>query len=132
MKEEPVIYVREIKKGDEYNQVVASWLDKDDHHRATGRTIDELFSPGTQAALVYDEIGPLMAARFHRALRIAMQFDSEHPYRTAKVAKEVVKWFKELAKAGNFNEIIIRAGGPAIPFAKKLGFDDFDGQFLTL
>lgn len=132
MREEPTIYVREIKQGDQYNDAVRQWLEKDAYHQATGLQFEQLFVPGTEAALIYDENGPLMAARFHRALRIGMQFDSEHPYRTAKVAKAVVKWFKELATTGNFKEIIIRPGGPAISFAKKLGFQHFDGQFLNL
>ncbi len=130
MREKPVIYVREIKKNDKESDLVRGWLDKDTDHQALGVQFDELFRPGTDAALIYDENGPLMAARFHRALRIGMQFDPEHSYRTAKIAKEVVKWFRELAEAGNYQEIIIRPGGKARMFAEKLGFDAFDGQIL--
>src|SRR5260370_2876666 len=130
MREKPVIYVREIKKNDKESDLVRGWLDKDTDHQALGVQFDELFRPGTDAALIYDENGPLMAARFHRALRIGMQFDPEHSYRTAKIAKEVVKWFREVAEAGNYQEIIIRPGGNARMFAEKLGFDAFDGQIL--
>lgn len=130
MNEKPVICIREIKQGDEYNDVVAGWLQKDAFHQAIGIQTDELFAPETDAALIYDENGPLMAARFHRALRIGMQFDPDHAYRTARVAKEVVEWFKELARQGNYKEIIVRPGGKANQFTEKLGFRPFDGKIL--
>lgn len=125
-----MIYIREIKKNDKESELLRQWLEKDAEHQALGIQFDEIFEPGTETALIYDENGPLMAARFHRALRIGMQFDPEHSYRTAKVAKEVVKWFRELAQAGNYQEIIIRPGGKAQIFAERLGFDVFDGQIL--
>lgn len=132
MREKPVIYVREVKKDDQHSDLIRGWLEKDPSHQALGIRFDDIFQPNTDMALIYDENGPLMAARFHRALRIGMQFDPEHAYRTAKVGKEVVEWFKELAQAGNYREIIIRPGGKARAFAERLGFDAFDGQILNL
>lgn len=73
-----------------------------------------------------------MVCRAHDALRIAFQFDSAHPYRTAKCAKEVVSWFTEMAKDRGALEIIARPGGPARKFTEKLGFKEFIGKFLRI
>ena len=129
-----MIYIRQFKKTDSdietIKQRIADALAKDDLHRAMGLTVDRIFDENTESVEISDENGPLMAVRFHRALRIAIQFYPNRRFRIAKVAKEVVEWFKSLAKSGLYKEIIIRPGGKARNFANKLGFEPFIGKVV--
>lgn len=125
-----MIYVQKLEKDSKETEFVRRWWEKDEFHQKSGVKFDELFADGTEAALVHDEQGPLIALRVHRSLRVAMQFRPESRIRIAKIGTEVVTWLKKLAKEGNMKEIIIRPGGKAENFSKKLGFLDFVGKIL--
>lgn len=125
-----MIYVKKITKTDPEAATVAEWLAKDAAHQALGIKPEDIFEDGTETALISDENGPIIAIRFHRALRVAMQFKPESRLRIARVGVEVVDWIKQVAKAGGEKEVIIRPGGKAVKFAKKRGFLDFVGKYL--
>lgn len=110
--------------------MIAEWLAKDELHQQNGWTIDDVFEDGTDTVLVYDGEGPLIAIRLHKALRVAMQFRPESRLRIARIGAEVTKWLQNTAKKAKCNEVIIRPGGKAVKFAKRLGFRDFIGKFL--
>jgi hypothetical protein len=107
-------------------------LAQDALHQAIGLKVEDIFADETEAVEISDEHGPIMAVRFHRALRVAIQFYPNRRFRIAKVAREVVEWFKKLASDGRFKEIIIRPGGKARKFAKKLGFTPFTGRMIGI
>lgn len=125
-----MIYVKKISKTDPEAATVAEWLSQDEYHQSIGLKPEQIWEDGTETALVSDENGPIIAIRFHRALRVAMQFKPESRLRIARVGAEVVDWVKKVAQAGGEKEVIIRAGGKAVNFSKKLGFKDFVGQYL--
>jgi len=127
-----VIYVKKLQKTDPEADLVAEWLKNDAFHQQIGITMDEVFDPNSEVALIFDENGPVMAVRFQQALRVAIQFNPDTPYRSAKIAREVVQWFKDLAKKSGKTEVVIRAGGKAEKFAEKLGFKEFLGQFIEV
>lgn len=105
-------------------------LEKDEVHKSLGITFAKVTEDGTESYLISDETGPLMTVRLHTAVRVAIQFDPEKPYRSAKAAKEVVEWFSNIARERGAKEVIIRPGGGAAKFADKLGFEDFSGKFI--
>src|SRR5579885_2207377 len=113
-----MIYVKKYEREKDAD-LVSSWLANDPVHTELGITPADLDEG--EVAIIHDENGPVMAVRFQKALRVAIQFNPKTPYRSAKVAKEVVQWFKDLAKNGKFSEVIIRPGGKAKSFAEKLG-----------
>jgi hypothetical protein len=107
-----------------------AWCAKDPVHSANGITWADVTEKDTEAAVVYDEQGPISIVRFHKALRVAMQFNPDASYRVAKTADETVDWFGVLARSMGMKEVIIRPGGKAVRFAEKLGFKDFIGKFI--
>jgi hypothetical protein len=107
-------------------------LNRDDIHKSLGISSKDLTEEGTESYLISDEHGPLMTVRLHSALRVAIQFDRDATYRSAKVAKEVVSWFSDIAKKRGAKEVIIRPGGGAVPFSERLGFRDFIGKFIQI
>ena len=125
-----MIYIKPITKDDENAKLTEEWIGQDDFHKKAGITIDDVFKKGTEAVMVYDEHGPVIAVRFHKALRVAMQFKPESRIRVAKIGHEVTKWLEELAGAVNCNEVIIRPGGKAEKFSEKLGFKNFAGKVI--
>lgn len=114
------IQIRPLTRADK--PLVQAWLDADEVHRTLGLSVDQLFEPGSRSVLISDERGPLLAVRLQLALRVAMQFDDSHHFRTAKAAPEVVCWLKQMAETIGATEVIIRPGGKARCFAAKLGF----------
>lgn len=125
-----MILITSVTKNDEDAAKIREWLAKDAVHQANGITEDDIFAEDTETIMIHDGSGPLMAVRLHRALRVAIQFAPNSRIRTAKVGSEVVEWFKSLAQAGKFKEIIVRPGGKADKFAEKLGFKSFIGRFI--
>ena len=125
-----MIYVKKLTRNDPDVAQVEQWLKEDEFHQQQGLKIDDLFAPNTEAALIYDEQGPIQAVRFHKALRAASQFNPRAKLRNARVGHEVAEWFKKLAKESGCNEVIIRPGGKAVRFTEKLGFLPFIGKFL--
>ena len=125
-----MIAVKPITKNDPEAQLVAEWLSKDALHVANGLTLNDAFADGTETVMVYDGEGPLIAVRFHKALRVAMQFRPESRIRIAKASGEILDWLKSLTKQVHCKELIIRPGGKADNFAKRLGFREFIGRFL--
>lgn len=124
-----MIFVKKLTIED--RPLVSKWFDADPVHSKSNLSVDDIFEDGTEAALISDEDGvPVLAIRLHKALRIGIQFNPETPYKTAKVAKEVVEWFKVLAKEAGCKEVIIRPGGKAVRFSEKLGFLPFIGKYL--
>ena len=111
-----------------FNQCLA----KDELHQQLGITYKDVTEDGTESFLISDESGPLMTVRLHNALRVAIQFDPDEKYRSAKAAKEVIAWFSDIAKKRGAKEVIIRAGGNSVQFANKLGFQDFNGQYIKI
>lgn len=112
-------------------QLTSKWLEKDEFHTAAGITLDDLFKSGTKAIMACDDKeNPLIAIRAHLALRIAMQFNPDSPYRTAKVAKQVVEDLQKTAQDYGALEVIILPGGKAWNFAEKLGFRPFNGLYI--
>jgi hypothetical protein len=127
-----MIYLKPFKKGDPEAKLAEEWLTQDTVHQDLGIKTDDFYEKGTELVMVCDEQGPIMAVRFHKALRVAMQFRPNSRIRVAKVGKEVVQWLKELAQRVNCNEVIIRPGGKAKKFSEKLGFREFFGKFIPL
>jgi len=127
-----VIYVKKIEKTDPESDLVVKWLKNDAFHQQVGITEDQIWEPNSEVALIHDENGPVMAVRFQKALRVAIQFNPETAYRSAKVAKEVVNWFKTLAQKQKCTEIVIRPGGKAENFSEKLGFEPFNGKVMRI
>ena len=109
------------------------WLEKDELHKQLGITWDNLGEWGTTSYVVLDDDGePLIFVRIHTAMRVAMQFNPDRPYKTAKIAKEVVEWLQNLADDKGAREVIIRPGGKAEAFAEKLGFRTFTAKFIEV
>jgi hypothetical protein len=125
-----VIYVRKVNKTDPEAALVVEWLEKDEYHQSIGITPEQIWDG--EVALIYDEDGPIMAVRFQRALRAAVQFNPNAHLRSARAGADVARWFQELAAKQGANEVIVRAGGRAVNFVKRLGFLDFVGQFLRV
>jgi hypothetical protein len=126
-----VIYVKKLTRTDPDVAEVEKWLAEDEFHQVQGITIDDLFAPNTEAAIIYDERGPIQAVRFSRALRAASQFNPNARLRNARAGAEVAKWFQTLAKDSSCTEVIIRPGGKAVRFTEKLGFLPFIGKYLS-
>jgi hypothetical protein len=125
-----MIYVRKVNKTDPEARIAEEWLANDPEHQKLGITPEQIWDG--EVALIYDEDGPIMAVRFQRALRAAIQFNPATRLRNAGAGKEVTEWFKLLARQGNCSEVIVRAGGRARQFAERLGFREFIGQFLKV
>jgi hypothetical protein len=125
-----MIYVRKVNKEDPEAKIVEEWLANDSEHQKLGITPDQIWDG--EVALIYDEDGPIMAVRFQKSLRVAIQFNPRTKLRNARAGKEVTEWFKSLARQGNCSEVIVRAGGRAKKFAARLGFMDFIGQYLKV
>jgi len=125
-----MIYVKKIQKTDPEARMVSEWLAQDSAHQMLGIKPEDIFEDGTETALVSDDNGPVIAIRFHRTLRVAMQFKPESRLRVARIGAEVVDWIKQVAKAGGEKEVIIRPGGKAVKFSKRLGFKQFIGRFV--
>src|SRR6266550_4130213 len=119
-----MIYVKKITKDSPEAALAIEWLLNDSFHRDLGITSEDLFQG--EVALVYDEDGPIMAVRFQKALRAAVQFNPETRLRNAKAGAEVAKWFQKLAADSGCTEVIVRPGGKAVRFVERLGFKDFD------
>jgi hypothetical protein len=126
-----MIYVKKLTRNDPDTAEVEKWLAEDEFHQSQGITIEDLFTDKSEAAIIYDEQGPIQAVRFHLALRAASQFNPRARLRNARVGKEVAKWFQKLARERGCNEVVIRPGGKAIRFTEKLGFLPFIGKYLS-
>jgi hypothetical protein len=126
-----MIYVKKLTRNDPDTAEVEKWLAEDEFHQSQGIKIDDLFADGTEAAIIYDEQGPIQAVRFHRALRAASQFNPSARLRNARAGAEVARWFQTLAHESGCIEVIIRPGGKAIRFTEKLGFLPFIGKYLS-
>lgn len=107
-------------------------LSKDELHKSLGISFSDLEKDNTDSFLISDESGPLMTVRLHNALRVAVQFNPDVTYRSAKAAREVFDWFQGIARERKCNEVIIRPGGGAVQFADKLGFLAFEGKYIEV
>lgn len=125
-----MIFSRPLIEGD--RDFVTSWLSQDSLHQQLGLKFEDLLVPASESYIVSDSQGPLIAVRSQKALRIAMQFDPAHPYRTAAVAEEVVDWMRDKARKEGCAEIIIRPGGKAVKFAERLKFLEFVGKYIEV
>ena len=125
-----MIYVRKVNKTDAEAKMIEDWLANDPEHQKLEIKPEDIWDG--EVALIYDEDGPIMAARFQRALRVAVQFNPRTKLRNARAGYEVAEWFRKLANEGHCSEVVVRAGGKATNFVKKLGFKDFIGQFLPV
>lgn len=123
-----MIYVKKITKDSPEASLAIEWLLADEYHQSIGLKPEQIWDG--EVALVYDEDGPIMAVRFQRALRAAVQFNPATRLRNARAGREVAAWFQELAAKQGCREVIVRAGGKAVQFVNKLGFEDFVGQFM--
>lgn len=123
-----MIRVQKVTKTDPEAALVVEWLLKDEYHKSLGLKPEQIWDG--EVALVHDEEGPIMAVRFQKALRAAVQFNPETRLRNARAGIEVAAWFQELAGKQGCKEVIVRAGGKAVNFVKRLGFMDFIGQYL--
>jgi len=125
-----MIYVRKVNKTDPEATLAIEWLKNDEYHQSIGLTPDQIWDG--EVALVYDEDGPIMAVRFQKALRAAVQFNPATRLRNATAGKEVAKWFQKLAADSGCSEVIVRPGGKAVRFTERLGFKDFQGKVLSV
>jgi hypothetical protein len=123
-----MIYVRKVNKTDPEGRIAEEWLANDPEHQKLGITPEQIWDG--EVALIYDEDGPIYAIRFQKALRVAVQFNPRTKLRNARAGKEVAEWLQGLARNSNCSEVIVRAGGRAAKFVKRLGFSDFVGQYL--
>ena len=127
-----MISAKKIEKTDPEASLVAEWLKNDAFHQQAGISEEEIWEPNSEVALISDERGPIMAVRFQTAVRVAIQFNPETPYRNAKAGRAVVAWFEKLARQKKATEVIIRPGGKAEKFSEKLGFRSFLGKFIKV
>lgn len=112
---------------------VSDWIARDATHVAAGITFKDVMEEGTEAFLISDLSGvPIMIVREHLALRIAIQFNPDTPFRSARHAPQILKALQSIAKSKGATEIIIRPGGKSVHFANKLGFKDFIGKFFRV
>jgi len=126
-----MIKVRKIVPDDE--KLVSGWLERDPVHRAANIKWQSVIENGTEAFLIHnEEDNPLLAVRFHIALRAAMQFNPDTPFTIARHANEIVKWMNTISDTLGAKELIIRPGGKAVRFSEKLGFEDFNGKFIKI
>lgn len=123
---------KQIQRTDPEAALVAEWLKNDAFHQQVGIQESEIWEPNSEVHLISDENGPVMAVRLQTALRVAIQFNPETPYRNAKVAQDVVDWFKGVGQQKKCTEIIIRPGGKAEKFSEKLQFEPFDGKRMRI
>ena len=123
-----MIYVRKVNPTDLEAEIIKEWLANDPEHQKLGITPEEIWDG--ECALIYDESGPIMAARFQRSLRVAVQFNPRTRLRNARAGREVAEWFRKLARESSCKEVIVPAGGKAVNFVKRLGFKEFIGQYL--
>lgn len=123
--------VRTVTKDDE--ALISGMISKDAAHSAAGISFADVIEPGTSAFLFSDDTGnPLMVVRLGLALRVAIQFNTETPYRSAKYATEIMQWLKDKALQCGIKEMIIRPGGGAANFADRLGWLPFDGKVFEV
>lgn len=125
-----MIYVKKITQNSPEAAFVIEWLLADEYHQSIGLKPEQIWDG--EVALVYDEEGPIMAVRFQKALRAAVQFNPATKHRNSCAGKEVIAWFQELAAKQGCREVIVRAGGKAVQFVNRLGFEDFTGQYLKV
>jgi len=125
-----MIYSRKLHREKDL-PLVANWLANDSEHQKLGITVEDFFEPNTEAALIFDDDGPLMVFRVHKALRVAIQFNPETRLRSARVMEEVVNWMKQLAVEGKAKEVIIRPGGRAEKLSRRW-FQDFVGKYVKV
>jgi len=125
-----MISVKKITKDSPEAALALEWLKNDEYHQSIGLTPEQIWDG--EVALVYDDEGPIMAVRFQRALRAAVQFNPATRLRNARAGREVSEWFRSLAAGSNCSEVIVRAGGRAVQFVNKLGFTEFVGQYLKV
>lgn len=123
-----MIYVKKITKDSPEAALAIEWLQNDEYHQSIGLKPEQIWDG--EVALVYDEDGPIMAVRFQKALRAAVQFNPGTRLRNAKAGVEVAEWFQQLAADTGCSEVIVRPGGKAIRFVERLGFKDFVGKVL--
>jgi hypothetical protein len=117
-----LIFVKNIKRDDPEAAMVAEWISEDPVHNVNGLTIEDAFEPGSEVVLISDEAGPVMAVRFQKALRVAIQFKPESRIRIAKAGAEVTEFFKTIAPQVGCREVIVNPGGKSVRFAERLGF----------
>lgn len=112
--------------------LVSLWLEQDETHRALGLKWEDVIAPGTYAEIVSDENDVILyVIRYHLALRAAVQFNPDTPYRNAKHGVELRELLQKHAREQDAIEVIIRPGGGAIRFADKLQFKDFLGSKIV-
>lgn len=122
-----MISTRPITPEDE--TFVSDWLERDETHRLLGLKWKDVIAPNTHAEIVTDEDGTIITViRYHLALRAAMQFNPDTPYRVAKHGTELRERLVEHAKEIGALEVVIRPGNKAVRFSEKLGFYDFSGS----
>jgi hypothetical protein len=128
-----MLKVKKLKRDDPEAEQVVEWLAQDETHQAAGLTLDDLFEEGTEQVLIYDDHGPIMAVRLHRALRVAVQYAPGARLRNARAGEAFISWLRKLAADSKCQEVICRPGGKAVRFAERLGFSDFSGgKFISL
>lgn len=123
-----MISVKKITQDSPEAELAVEWLKNDEYHQSIGLTPEQIWDG--EVALVYDSEGPIMAVRCQRALRAAVQFNPATRLRNARAGKEVAEWLQQIARGVGCSEVIVRAGGRATNFVKRLGFMDFIGQYL--
>ena len=124
-----MISARPVTPEDE--RLFSQYLENDPLHQSLGIKFSDLADGGSY--LISDLAGPLIFVRMQQALRFAMQFDADAPFRTGRHAGEIVEWLKIEARKRNCTELICRPGADAVKFAERLGFEDFSGgRYLRL
>lgn len=123
-----MIRVKKITKDSPEAELAAEWLKNDEYHQSIGLTAEQIWDG--EVALVYDEEGPIMAIRFQKALRAAVQFNPATRLRNARAGTEVTKWLQQVAVGAGCKEVVVRAGGRAKNFVERLGFQEFIGQYI--
>lgn len=125
-----MISVKKITKDSPEAALAVEWLKNDEYHQGIGLKPEQIWDG--EVALVYDDEGPIMAIRFQKALRAAVQFNPNTRLRNARAGTEVTRWLQQVAVGAGCQEVVVRAGGRAVQFVNKLGFEDFTGQYLKV
>lgn len=121
-----MIFVRSAEASD--RKFFEECLAKDETHKALGLSWGD--ATDGSLYLVYDQQGPLMFVRLHKALRAAVQFDPDAKYRSARAGSKVKEWLAGKAREIGATEVIVRPGGKAARFTERLGFWPFVGKFF--
>lgn len=103
-----MLHVKKLEKADPDSAVVEKWLAANAEFQKLGvEPSAAMFENDTELALICDDAGPILAVRFHRALRVIAQANPEAAERVEAAQKEVDTWVRRLAAESKCKEVAV-------------------------